>query len=446
MRHKWCVKVFVGSIAIAIVILGIIGVAAFKPGSRRAILKLPAGNIRPVVAFGGDRGALVAPDGSLWVWGKGNNPDECDFELGIDSTNAQPALRLADNQNDWRYLSASDENTLGVKSDGTVWGWGRICPCRVAHGTAFLFRRPAQILSGNDWQQVAAGHYCYYALKKDGSLWGWGWNPFGQLGTGSTNDLGFTVKFEDATGSTNEIPLPVQIGSGTNWVKILTIDGQVGGLQSDGSLWMWGLERTFEPNWTMVLIPTRASPDTDWADFGFGFYNTFAIKSDGSLWVRGMLADLYTGARDKNLNLTFQRIGTDTDWESCSSSGGDNQIFRKKDGSFWTTDIRPYPQQKYVKAVTFKRLALPDNVVAFGSGHESIAAIGAAITDTGEVWTWGEALGQLTSPKHSLQVFAKMYTRFGRYRNWGDPKPVWREKPWLLSVVHPDATRNANMP
>ena len=76
--------------------------------------------------------------------------------------------------------------------------------------------------------EIAAGQGTSFAVKYDGTLWGWGANYSGQSGIG------------DAKTITNA----VQIGASTNWAKIWAGNIQTIGLQTDGSLWFWPLERS----------------------------------------------------------------------------------------------------------------------------------------------------------------------------------------------------------
>jgi hypothetical protein len=59
----------------------------------------------------------------------------------------------------------------------------------------------------NTAEAIAVGWYFACALRKDGSIVCWGTNSNGQLGIGSTNDVG-------ATGGDNLVMAPVNLGTG----------------------------------------------------------------------------------------------------------------------------------------------------------------------------------------------------------------------------------------
>src|SRR5207237_9432571 len=99
-------------------------------------------------------------------------------------------------------------------------------------------------------------------------------------------------------GSTIASRVPGQIGSASKWVKVWAGGVTGAGLQSDGSLWLWGslMQRTNELD--NLLVPTRLSPDTNWVEAAFGPDDLVAVKSDGTLWAWGRFACVYGGSTE----------------------------------------------------------------------------------------------------------------------------------------------------
>ena len=58
--------------------------------------------------------------------------------------------------------------------------------------------------------------------------------------------------------------------------------------------------------------------------------------------------------------------------------------------------------------------------------------LGAALTANGEVWIWGEALGQHTPPIPPLQFCSRLLNGVGVQVQWGDPRPVILKEPSRL--------------
>jgi RNA polymerase sigma factor (sigma-70 family) len=365
--------------------------------------KLPAGNVTPMIAYGYSHDfVLLAPDGSLWSWGE----ERLGWPvLGLTNIHHSVSLRRIGNESDWVGIAVGDSENLAIKSDGTLWAWGGNYNYQLGDGTKITRPTPVPSIPGNDWKQAAIGTSSF-AIKNDGTLWAWGG---GYLGTG------------DDKGRTNA----VQIGTSTNWTKIVGGSIQSVGLQSDGSLWFWGTLTGHSKDTNKFLVPTLVSSDTKWVDACFGYFMVLAIKSDGTLWAWGNKANFYTGVADTNMNATPMQVGTDSDWQSISSAMGCfYHILKKKDGSFWALDgseLRTGKPASEYKPMKFKKLDLPKDIVAFAAGGDNI---GVVMTGSGEVWTWGNVIGE-----HAPNAF------------WGPnnqrlyPKYKVIDKPWQLSIV-----------
>ena len=69
-----------------------------------------------------------------------------------------------------------------------------------------------------------------------------------------------------------------------------------------------------------------------------GDWLVFAIKSDGTLWAWGRMANSYTGVSTTGANSAPVQVGTNTDWRECSYFAGSKPLFMKRDGSIWLLD------------------------------------------------------------------------------------------------------------
>jgi alpha-tubulin suppressor-like RCC1 family protein len=283
---------------------------------------------------------------------------------------------------------------------------------QLGEGTKVTRPTPVPSIPGNDWKQAATGTSSF-ATKNDGTLWAWGNNGAGQLGIGSTK------------ASTNA----VRVGTSTNWTKVWGGGIQTVGLQSDGSLWFWGSLDGNGRGTNNFLVPTRVSPDTNWTDVCFGYFTMFALKSDGTLWTWGLKADIYNGGPDNGLDgalaqITPTQIGSESDWQSFSSSPGCFYLLlRKKDGSLWVLDASEHRTIKLpnaYKPIVPRKINFQKNIAAYAAGGDSIGVI---LTPDGEVWTWGRVLGE-----HSPKDFWDENNRkqlFPKYKNLN--------KPWQVS-------------
>ena len=400
----------------AVIALATVGTSSFtshfrnSPPRQTGSLKLPTGAVEPMITKGFGYGVILASDGSLWSWGE--EPIGWPV-LGFANIKNTVALRRIGNGTDWRDVASGNYHSLAIKSDGTLWAWGGNVGYLLGDGTKTDRTTPVPSVPGNNWKQAAVGGSSSFALKNDGTLWAWGG---GYLGIGATSDRSQAV----------------QIGTATNWEKIWSGDIQTVGLQSEGSLWFWGSLDGDGRGTNNFLVPTRISPDTNWVDVCFGYFTVFAIKSDGTLWSWGREANFYTHALDSSFNSTPRQVGAENGWQSCSSQpGGFYLLLKKKDGSLWALDASDHrmvkPDSEY-KPVKLREIDLHKDIAAYAAGGDNM---GAVLTRDGEVWTWGNVLGE-----HTPKDF------FGPNHSMLHPKYKVIDRPWRLPIVDSDDSLN----
>jgi alpha-tubulin suppressor-like RCC1 family protein len=84
----------------------------------------------------------------------------------------------------WTDVSAGWYHALAIKSDGTLWVWGRNYNGQLGLGDITNRYLPVRVGSDITWTDVSAGYHHTLAIKSDGTLWAWGHNTNGQLGLG----------------------------------------------------------------------------------------------------------------------------------------------------------------------------------------------------------------------------------------------------------------------
>ena len=136
--------------------------------------------------------------GGLWSCGRNNNG-----QLG-DSTitgRSSPVQTIAGGTN-WKQVATGYYHTAAIKTDGTLWSWGRNQFGQLGDSTITGRSSPVQtITGGTNWKQVACTRSNTAAIKTDGTLWTWGFNIFGQLGDITNTDKSSPV--QTITGGTN---------------------------------------------------------------------------------------------------------------------------------------------------------------------------------------------------------------------------------------------------
>jgi alpha-tubulin suppressor-like RCC1 family protein len=136
------------------------------------------------IAVGYAHSLALKSNGTLWAWGSNTVG-----ELGDGTTEGRLSPVQIGTDNTWVAIEAGFHNTFALKSDGTLWAWGQNNYAQLGDGTTQSKNAPTQIGIDKNWTKVVTYHYMVghtLALKSDGTLWAWGRNQSGQLGDGAT--------------------------------------------------------------------------------------------------------------------------------------------------------------------------------------------------------------------------------------------------------------------
>jgi alpha-tubulin suppressor-like RCC1 family protein len=174
------------------------------------------------------------------------------------------------------HVAAGDTFTCGVKTDGTVWCWGRNHKKQLGDGTTTTRSRPVQVLGLTGATQIIAGQWFACALKSNGTVACWGDNTYGQLGDGTT------------TGRSTPAVIP-------NLTDVTQISGNYGHVcarLSDSTARCWGwnvLQNLGDGTTTNRSSPVTPSNLTDIAQISAGVFHTCARLNDKTVrcWGAG---------------------------------------------------------------------------------------------------------------------------------------------------------------
>ena len=176
------------------------------------------------VGAGTNHCAAIKTDGTLWTWGINSSG-----ELGDNTTTTRstPVTTFAGGTN-WKQVSGGYGHCAAIKTDGTLWTWGRAVDGRLGDNTTTNKRTPVTTFAGGtNWKQVSAGSFHCAAIKTDGTLWTWGSGADGRLGTNDT--------------TTNKLTPVTTFAGGTNWKQVGTGgNNHCAAIKTDGTLWTWG--------------------------------------------------------------------------------------------------------------------------------------------------------------------------------------------------------------
>jgi alpha-tubulin suppressor-like RCC1 family protein len=299
---------------------------------------------------------------------------------------------------DWCFV-ASGTSTFGspvaaaIKTNGTLWTWGRNCYTILGSGQAYSTSRcsPGTTAGGGtNWCMVSTRLNVMGAIKTDGTLWTWGSNANGGTGTGTS------------FGCQNS---PFQVsGGGTTWCFISIAGVSGSGIKTDGTLWTWGRNSSGELGDSS--FNNRSSPGgvagtgTTWTKVSISGTHTIAVKTDGTLWTWGSnnYGRLGIGSSGSSRNSPGTTAGGGTDWCLVSSSYSGSSAAIKTDGTLWMWGKNSCG---ILGDVTTSNRSSPSTVAGGGTTWSTICidnySSGAIKTD-GTLWTWGRNdFGQLAN-------------------------------------------------
>ncbi len=371
------------------------------------------------VTRGQNHTAAIKTDGTLWTWGRN---DGFGSYLGDNTvTNRSiPVTTFAGGTN-WKQVAGGQFHTAAIKTDGTLWTWGvdggfgnlgdNTANSRVTPITTFA--------GGTNWKQVSGGFRFTAAIKTDGTLWTWGSNSYGVIGNNTTTQRNTPV---------------TTFAGGTNWKQVACFLNNVAAIKTDGTLWTWGSNNNGQlgdNTTTQRNTPvTTFAGGSNWKQVACGYYYTAAIKTDGTLWTWGSNSYGLLGNNDLYFSQSLIPISPvpDTNWKqidetdplevplptlACNYYTG---IAIKTDGTLWTWGQNNNSQ---LGDNTTTQRNTPVTTFAGGTDWKQVSSgyrHKAAIKTDGTLWTWGNnysKLGDNTSTSKTTPV-----TTFAGGTNW----------------------------
>ncbi len=256
----------------------------------------------------------IKDNGTLWGWGQNN-----DSQLGNGLSYVHSLLPIqVGNDSIWSNVTGGFHFSIGVKTNGTLWGWGRNGRSQLGIPGSFGHDFPTQIGVDSNWLMVAAGSEFVLGLKSNGTLWAWGYNYDGQIGNGTTTTA----------------TAPTQIGTDSNWTFITAGDHHSMALKSDSTLWTWGDDGDGQLGRSgNRYLPTQVGTDK-WITIGAGGFHSLGVKSDSTLWAWGENLYAQVGNGGTSDVQTPTQISTDNNWRSVEG-GRVHSVASKVDGSIW---------------------------------------------------------------------------------------------------------------
>ena len=270
------------------------------------------------VFAGGDCSFAIRSDGTLWAWGKNDSGQLGD---GTTQDRHEPVL-IGGMDERWVCVETGGYHTAAISEDGSLYLWGSNDFGQLGDNGVDSFRTSPARLGEDAWLAVSTGTFHTVAIRDDNTLWAWGYNSFGQLGDGTTED-----RYE-----------PVMIGSaGDEWTAVSAGWLHTAAIRS-GELYGAGgnmcgqiAGQPYSPRLTFV----RIGDQTGFVLVCAASHSTIALNDLGELWGIGNNIDGQLGLNGSFVNRNaFGQMGNDDDWASVSSTNR-HTMFLKEDGSLY---------------------------------------------------------------------------------------------------------------
>ena len=230
------------------------------------------------IAAGWNHTVALGSDGSTYAWGSNTSG-----QLGSGPAGGPRAVpRRVDVPSGVSLVSVSagDQHTVAVGSDGHTYAWGRNDSGQLGDGTTADADRPVRVQppSGVTFTSVAAGAYHTVAVGSDGHTYAWGRGGDGELGDGSPAD--------------SPVPVRVQAPGGVSFTAVSAGLFYTVASGSDGGTYAWGYNangQLGDGTDTSASVPVRVqSPaGVTFTAVDAGWFHTMATGSDGHTYAWG---------------------------------------------------------------------------------------------------------------------------------------------------------------
>jgi len=277
----------------------------------------------------------VKTDGTLWGWG-GNAAGM----LGLNSQSSSPdeqGFVSSPTQipgTTWTWGAVGYRVSMFNKTDGTTWIWGNGSDGMLGLNSRTQYSSPVQLPGSwaNGRDKFGSGHNVMLAINGSGELMAWGEDTYGNLG----------ANVSPGTKRSS----PVQIASGT-WSTVC--DGgyeEMGAVNDDGELWTWGKNGYggLGQNNTTACSSPKQVPGTTWHKCAMTENGILASKTDGTLWSSGRNEFGELGHNNTTSYSSPRQVGSDTTWDINNFQIGMAVRAMKTDGTLWAWGRQDYGQ------------------------------------------------------------------------------------------------------
>jgi alpha-tubulin suppressor-like RCC1 family protein len=303
--------------------------------------------------------------------------------------------------------SSAFGTTLALKSDGTVWAWGKGTGGELGNGANSSSQVPVQVSTATGMTNVvdiSAAFYHSAAVTASGTVWVWGDNNNYQFGNGTNN----------SPASSN---VPVQVPGLSNIVAIDGSQWYLVALAADGTVYTWGNDfygRTLGRNAIgYVTTPTVVTGISNVKMISVSSHSsvyttTWALKNDGTIWRWGDVPCVggggYAYLPAMLPNATYSNV-------ISIGAAGMGMVLLQQNGTVracaWSSSAA-ITGQGAGSGISDATVAIPglSNIVSISTGVGNHVF---AMTATGTVYGWGSNnYRQVSSSTASTTIYSPM--------------------------------------
>ena len=334
------------------------------------------------IAGGFNHSLALKSDCTVWAWGYNNHG-----QIGDGTTTSRAKPVRVPGLTGVIAIAAGYNHSLVLKNDGTVWAWGRNDSGQLGDGTNTDKTAPVQVLGLTGITTIVSTHSDHsFALKSDNTVWAWGRGSYGEIGDGTNTNRSTPVDITSFTGTLTAI------SSGSYHSMALRGDGTV-------LAWGWNAESQLgDGTTTNSNIPVQVPGLTNVAKITASYKQSFIIKSSGDAYAwgynsYGQLGDGTSGAGTSSANKNTPVLVNTISNVKEIAGGTQHSMALRGNNTVWAWGYNYYGQ---LGDGTNTDKSSPVQVL---TGVTAIASGGyhsMALKSDGTVWTWGEnAEGQL---------------------------------------------------
>ena len=213
-------------------------------------------------------------------------------------------------------------------------------------------------------------------------LYSWGQNQYGQLGLGNTTYYSS----------------PKQVGVLTDWLDIAAGYYQTKAIKTDGTIWTMGAGGAGASGRGTTAnnsSPLQIGSLTNWLQVSCGYKHAISVKTDGTIWAWGDNSGGCLGLGDLVNRSSPVQIGSLTNWASVSTATT-HTLAIKTDGTLWAWGDNVYTGQLGTGNTTSRSSPVQVGSLTNWSKVSASKYASFAIKTDGTMWSWGvDGAGEL---------------------------------------------------